>query len=277
MHLIELLIRVLAVVLVPAVALAQTPPPVGTDKPVATVNGKAISASLFQQALQQALAQGRRDSAQLREQIVNQLVAGELFVQAAAKQGLDKDPQVLAIVEEAKRGAMVQRYLRQTLKLNPVTEDQVKARYERLQGAKDYKLRVLLVPNEVRARELRDALGKGKDFGELARQWSLAPSSTRGGELEWVSFKSPAKEGETSGLPLPIAQAVEKLPKSKVSEPINLQGRWWLVRLDDVRPTRLPSYEQARQNIYNSLAAQELQRATAELAQQLSRNATITH
>jgi parvulin-like peptidyl-prolyl isomerase len=265
----------------PAAATAQTQAGQtgATDKPLATVNGVAVKSALLQQALQQALAQGRPDSPQLREMIANQLVARELFVQAAAKQGLDKEPDVLAIAEEAKRSAMVQRYLRQTLKPNAVTEEQTKAQYEKLKagiGAKEYKLRVMLLPNDVRAKELRAELAKGKDFAELARQWSLAPSATRGGELEWVSFKSPAQEGQTSGLPLPIAAAVEKLQKGKVSDPIGLQGKWWLVKLDDLRPTKVPTYEQARQGIYNALAAQELERVTTELVKQLSQAATIT-
>ena len=80
------------------------------DKPLATVNGVPIKQALFEQALKQAVAQGNPDSPQLREALTSQLIARELFVQDAAKQGLDKDPEVLAVVEETKRSAMVQRY-----------------------------------------------------------------------------------------------------------------------------------------------------------------------
>jgi parvulin-like peptidyl-prolyl isomerase len=119
-------------------------------------------------------------------------------------------------------------------------------------------------------------LGKGKDFPELARQWSLAPSATRGGELEWVSFKSPAKEGETNGLPMAIAQVVEKMQKGAVSNPIEVQGRWWLVKLDDTRPTKVPSFEEAKQSIRTMLTRQEAERATAELVNTLAKSAKIT-
>jgi parvulin-like peptidyl-prolyl isomerase len=268
---------VLLTVLLPLRANAQAQP--AADKPIATVNGVPIKPALFQQALQQALAQGRADSPQLREAITSQLIARELFVQAAAKQGLDKDPEVQRIAEEAKRSAMIQRYMRQIVKPNPVTEEQVKAHYEKVKaglGAREFKLRVMLLPNAVRAKELRGELAKGKDFAELARQWSLAPSATRGGELQWVSFKSPPQEGQTAGLPLSIAEAVEKLQKGKVTEPIEIQGKWWLVKLDDVRPVKVPPFEQARQDIFNMLSAQEMERATGALVQQLSQGATIT-
>jgi len=268
-------LAVLQALTAPAWAQGQS----SANAPVATVNGVAIKPALFQAALQQAVNAGQPDSAQLREAIRAQLIARELFIQAAAKQGLDKDAEVLAIAEEAKRSAMVQRYLRQTLKPTPVTEEQVRARYEQMKaglGAREYKLRVMLLPNEQRAKELHQQLLKGADFAQTARKWSLAPTAVRGGELEWVSFKSPAEEGATGWLPLPIAQAAEKLRKGMVSDVIPIQGKYWLVRLDDTRPTKVPTFAEAKQGIYNMLVAQELERATSELVNRLAQGARIT-
>jgi EpsD family peptidyl-prolyl cis-trans isomerase len=249
------------------------------DKPLATVNGVAIPNKLYEQAVKQAVAQGNPDTPQLRAAVKSQLIARELFVQEAAKQKLDKDPQVVAAVEEARRTAMLQKYLQGTLQIKQVTEQDVKAHYEKAKaslGAKEFQLRAIMLNSEQRAKEVRDQAVKGKDFAELARQWSLAPSATRGGELGWVSFKTPAQEGETQGLPLPIAQAVEKLQKGKVAEPIAVQSTWWLVKLDDVRPTKAPTFDQAKPNIYKLLQAKELERATGELFSRLSKSATIT-
>jgi parvulin-like peptidyl-prolyl isomerase len=262
-----------------AFAQQSTPAPASApDKPLATVNGVPITQSTFEQALKQAIAQGNPDSPQLRQALKNQLIARELFLQEAARQGLDKDPEVLAVVEQTKRAAMVQRYLRSQIKPTAVTEQDIKAHYEKVKagyGPKEFKLRVMMLPNAPRAKEMRDQLAKGKDFAELARQWSLAPSATRGGDVDWVSFKTPAKEGETHGLPLPIAQAVEKLQKGKSTAPIEVQGRWWIVKLDDVRPTKVPSYDQAKAQIQRMLVTRELERVTGELATQLSKSATI--
>lgn len=266
---------VFALVLVAAAPAQQQPAP----QPVATVNGVAVPQAALEQAVKQALAQGNPDSPQLREALKNQLIARELFLQEAKKQKLDQDPQVVAAVEDARRTAMVQRYLQSQLKLKPVTEDDAKAHYERVKagvGPKEFKLSLIMLNSEQRAREVRAQLGQGKDFAELARQWSLAPTAARGGESGWVSFKTPAKEGETPGLPLPIAQAVEKLQKGKVSNPVDVQGQWWLVKLDDVRPTTMPTYDQAKPGIYRLLQTKELERATGELATQLGKSAKIT-
>ena len=262
----------------PLLAQQQPAAPSAAAKPLATVNGIPIKQTTFEQALRQALAQGNPDSPQLRQALASQLIARELFAQEATKQGLDKDPEVVAIIEETKRSALAQRYLRGQIQPKPITEEDVRAYYEQVKagyGGKEYKLRVIMLPNEPRAKELRDQLAKGKDFIELARQWSLAPSATRGGELEWVSFKTPAREGETQGLPLPIAQAVEKMQKGKVSEPIQVKDRWWLVKLDDTRSSKVPSFEEAKPGIQRMLTARELERATGELAAKLAKSATI--
>jgi parvulin-like peptidyl-prolyl isomerase len=248
-------------------------------KPIATVNGVPIPQKVLDQAVQRAVSQGNADSPQLREAVKQQLLARELLVQEATKQNFDKDPEVLAIVDEAKRTAMVQRYLRATIKPSPVTDEQIKAQYERARanaGPREFKFRVIQLPNEVRAKEIHAQIGKGKDFAALARQWSVDPSSTRGGEqADWVTFKSPPQEGQTNNLPLAFAQALDKLQKGKVSDPIALGGTWWLIKLDEVRPTRIPSYDEARPEIYNLLSMQELQRATGELLSRLLKSAKI--
>ena len=46
-------------------------------------------------------------------------------------------------------------------------------------------------------------------------------------------------------MPLALAQAVEKLQKGKVSDAVAIQNQWWLIMLEDTRPTRVPTFEQA--------------------------------
>jgi parvulin-like peptidyl-prolyl isomerase len=248
-------------------------------KAIAVVNGVAIEQRAFDQLLQQLIAQGNKDTPQLHERVRDQLIARELFLQEAKKRNLDTDPQVQAIVEETRKSAMIQRYLKEAIQPQPVGEAELREQYDKTKarlGPKEYKLRVIQVATEAKAKELRARLKKGEWFAELAQRESLSPSAQRSGELEWVSFKMPAQEGETGRLPLPIAQAVEKLAKGKVSEPVTVKDMWWLVKVDDVRATRVPTFEEARPSLANALQARELERATAELVQKLLKDAKIS-
>jgi len=249
------------------------------DKPVAVVNGVNIGQQAFDQLLQQSLKQGGQDTPQLRARLRDQLIARELFLQEAKKRNLDTDPQVLAAVEEAKNNAMIQRYLKEAIQPRPVSDDELHGQYEKaksLLGPKEYKLRVIQVATEAKAKQLQARLKKSEPFAELAQQESLSPSAQRSGELDWLSFKLPAHEGETGRLPLAIAQAVEKLPKGKVSEPITVKDLWWLVKLEDVRPTHVPTFEEARPMLVNAMNAKELEHTTTELVQKLLKDATIS-
>jgi parvulin-like peptidyl-prolyl isomerase len=249
-------------------------------KPVAVVNGVRIEQQAFDQLLQQAIKQGSPDSAQLRGRVRDQLIARELFLQQATSRNLDTDPQVQAAVEEAKKNAMIARYLKDAIRPRQISEDELHEQYEKAKarlGPKEYKLRVIQLATEDKAKQIRARLLK-KDaaFADLAKQESLSPSAQNGGELEWMSFKSPAQEGETGRLPLTIAQTVEKLAPGKISEPIGVKDMWWLVKLDEVRPTRVPTFEEARPQLVNALNSRELERATNELVQKLFKESTIT-
>jgi parvulin-like peptidyl-prolyl isomerase len=251
----------------------------GAAQPVATVNGVPIAQSTFNKALQGALNRGGTDTPELRAAVKSQLIARELFVQEAKKRSLDTDPLVVEAAEEARSNAMVTLFLNQAIKPQPVTEADVRAQYEKIKstlGPEEYKLRIIVTRDKARAEEALAAARLSQPFAALAQQYSVAPSARRGGEIDWVSFKSPAQEGATSGLPLVVAQAVERMKQGDVSAPLPLNGQWLIVRLEEKRPTVVPTFEQARPALHNMLAARALERATSELVRTLVNGATIT-
>lgn len=243
---------------------------------VAIVNGKPIAQAQFERALQQALASGAANSEALRTAIKNQLVARELFRQQAEKQQLQNDPQVL----EARDNAMIQLYLRREIKPASVSEAQVRARFDAIVatlGEQEYKPSVIEVGDAALAISLAAQLKSepGK-FAELAKIHSGAPSAQRGGELDWVSFKTPVEAGKTQGLPLPIADAIAGLGAGQVTaEPIAFNGRHYLIKLDEVRPTQVPDYAKAAPSLRQMLERRALEQATAELVTSLIRKAKI--
>lgn len=251
----------------------------GTDAPIATVNGMPIAQSTFQRALQGALNRGGADSAELRAAVKSQLIARELFAQEAKKRNLENDPLVIAAAEEARTNAMVTLFLNQAIKPQSVTDADVRAQYEKIRatlGPEEYKLRVIVARDKARVEAALVATQLGQPFAAIAKQYSVAPSARRGGEIDWVSFKSPAREGESSGLPLIVAQAVEQMKQGDVSGLLPFNSQWLVVRLDEKRATVVPTFEQARPALQNMLAARALERATTELVRTLVKDAQIT-
>lgn len=77
----------------------------GQDRPVATVNGEAISrAELAAQVrVFQSVRPGSADDAATRTQVLDQLVKQRLLLQAARREGLHKDPARQAAIAERRR------------------------------------------------------------------------------------------------------------------------------------------------------------------------------
>ncbi|VWD54191.1 peptidyl-prolyl cis-trans isomerase [Burkholderia lata] len=215
---------------------AVAPQATGT---VATVNGTAITQAEVDAVLR---ATKQPDTPQARLAIRNQLIAHVVIQQAAEKANYGNKPEVQAAMQIAKANAETQLYLRDNIKPEPVTDTQVKSRYDEIVaslGKDEYKPRVIVVRDAATAATVVSELKSGKSFDALARQYSIAPSRDAGGELPWVSFKAPATEGRTSGLPVGIAQALEKLPVGAVTpESVAVDGARAIVKLDAKRPTQ---------------------------------------
>ncbi|MDF0506659.1 peptidyl-prolyl cis-trans isomerase [Burkholderia cenocepacia] len=243
---------------------------------VATVNGTAITQAEVDAVLR---ASRQPDTPQVRQAIKNQLIARVLIQQAAEKANYGSKPEVQTAMQVAKANAETQLYLHDNVKPEPVTDAQIKARYDEIVaslGKDEYKPRVIVVKDAATAATVLSELKAGKPFDGLARQYSIAPSRDAGGELPWVSFKTPAADGKTAGLPVAIAQALEKLPAGAITpESIPVDGARAIVKLDAKRPTQVPSFNQAQATIRQQLEALALEKASAQFVGGLMKGATI--
>ena len=236
--------------------------PAGT---AAIVNGVAIPASQIDAVLR---ASSQPDTTQMRQVIKGELISREVVLrQNAEKAHYDAKPEVQQAMNAAKVTAETQLYLRDNIHPEPVTDAQVKARYDQIVtwlGKEEYKPRLISVTDKATATTILWQLKQGAEFDALARQYSVAPSKTAGGAMEWMSFKKPVVEGQTQGSPLAIAQAITQLPVGAVTPtPIDVGNFHVIVKLDRKRPTQVPSFDQAQQTIRQQLTALAAQNASA--------------
>jgi parvulin-like peptidyl-prolyl isomerase len=257
-----------------AASSAATPLPAGA---VARVNGVAIAQTDVDAAVRQT---GKPDSPALRAAMKNELIARELFRQAAQKQHYDTHADVKAGVEQAKTMLMMQAYLRDAVKPVPVTDADVKAKYDAIVaslGQNEYKPSAIVVKDAATAQTVVEQLKKkGADFSQLAKQYSQAPSAAQGGSLNWVSFKTPITEGQTQGWPQPLAEALVKLPQGAVSStPVQVGDAFWILRVDQMRPTQIPTFDQSKDQLRKELEQVAVAKATAQVVTDLVKGAHI--
>ncbi|MGF6767513.1 peptidyl-prolyl cis-trans isomerase C [Paraburkholderia sp. GAS33] len=247
---------------------------------VARVNGVDIPEVQLDNVLR---ASRQPDTPQVRQAIRQDLITRELFRQDAEKQHYDTKPDVQAAMNAAKVNSETQLYLKDNLHPEPVTDAQVRVRYEEIvasMGKDEYKPRVIVVADDATAKTVLQQLKGGTAFDALARQYSVAMNKAAGGEMTWVSFKIPVVDGETQGLPLPVAQAITQLPVGAVvaaTIPVadGSNTLHVIVKLDAKRPTQVPAFDQAKDTIRQQLQALALEKAAAQFTTGLLKNAQI--
>jgi peptidyl-prolyl cis-trans isomerase C len=120
---------------VPALGLALSLCFAGTaisaDAPLAVVNGVSIPARLMARNIEANVAQGQKDTPELRAALRQEFIARELMVQEAQKRGLDKLPATQDALQGLRQNLMIELLLNDEFTKNPVTEAELKADYER--------------------------------------------------------------------------------------------------------------------------------------------------
>jgi peptidyl-prolyl cis-trans isomerase SurA len=111
-----------------------------------------------------------------------------------------------------------------------------------------------------RLEDLRERVIKGKqDFGQLARLYSVDPSSTRGGDLGWLYPGDTVPEFE---------QAMSSLAVKEVSQPVKSPFGWHLIQVLD-RKTEQASSDRNRLTARQMLRDRKLEEAMQEWLRQL--------
>lgn len=227
---------------------------------LATVNSKPIPKTREDAWAKQLTQQGQQDTPELRKQIKEELIRREVFLQEAQKRGLPDQPDVKFQIDIQRQNTLIQALMRDELKKSPITDAQVQAEYDKQKaaaGAKEYKVRHILVEKEEDAKGIIEKLKKGDKFEDLAKVSKDPGSAAKGGELDWAGPDSYVK---------PFTDAMMKLEKGKFTEtPVQSQFGWHVIRLDDTRDAQFPPLAQVNTQIRETLQQQRIQAFVEDL------------
>jgi peptidyl-prolyl cis-trans isomerase C len=231
------------------------------DKAAALVNGVAIPQARLDLRVKVATQQTQQpDSPELRSKVREELVTLEVISQAAVKAGLDKQPETVQRLELTKQNILADALVQEYVKAHPVTDDMLKQEYESFKkrvGNTEYQLSHILVGTEDEAKKAAAELKKGAKFAKVAKSVSKDPGSKdKGGDLGWTI---PAKFVQ------PFGEAVLKMKKGEVSAPVQTQYGWHIIKLENTRDLKLPTFEEMKPNLENSLQQQAIAKYIEEL------------
>ncbi len=240
-------------------AQAQTTEPASAD-PAAEVTGQTVVAVVNGQditigdvvALRTELPPQYQSipDRQLYDGLINQMINQILLSQAATRAGLEDRPSVKRGLELQRMSYLAELYARERIDAS-ITKDAVETEYARRYAQEESKLEYnashILVPEEADATEIAGLARGDADFAELAKERSTGPSGPNGGNLGWFG----------DGQMVPEFQAgVNELEVGGVSDPIQTQFGWHVIKLNETREKAPPSLTEVYQELAGDMARQ---------------------
>ena len=120
-----------------------------------------------------------------------------------------------------------------------------------LKPLKEFKARHILVDTKIEALSLIKQLQDGVNFASLAKENSIGPSATAGGDLGWFAAQVMVK---------PFSDAVVTMEEgSYTPAPVQTQFGWHVILLEETRDSVPPTLDSIRKDLVQRLTQQKFQ------------------
>ncbi|MBD3292082.1 MAG: tetratricopeptide repeat protein [Armatimonadia bacterium] len=139
--------------------------------------------------------------------------------------------------------------------------------------AEDTDLEAEMTPEEARAKaedlivEIKQKIDEGKDFGELAREYSHGPSADYGGDLGWI--------GRDSQFDPVFKEAAFELDDGEVSDMVETSFGLHIIKVDESRVALPEDYEENSEQYREQLLQERKQQAWQDYQERLRAAAEI--
>jgi len=187
--------------------------------------------------------------------IIQELLQQQLFVQDAMRKGLDKDEDMAIAVEEFRNSLLAQKLAAELLKGVSVSQEEAAAAYEEFKDnfttPFQWRVREIVVKTEEEAQAVLVELNQGASFADVARQKSVSPSASKGGDLGLMALENFEFEK--------MAQSVFILEPGQTSNYFKGPAGYYVVKVESKTGGEIQPYEKVKAAIEEELLAQKQQ------------------
>lgn len=248
--------------------------PQGTK--LAKVNSKIITYEEFEQNIKNlhALAPDYKiDSFETRKELLNQMINQELLYQEAKSRGIQGRKEIKELADAFLRRAVVEQLLIDTAENVTVDAQEIETFYnqykDQLAEPEQRRVREIVVSSEDRAREILIALYQGQDFATLAKERSIADSSSAAGD---IGFIVRGQRGSDYAKYDEIAFALDKGQPSGIFQ--GPQG-YYIVKVEDIKEQKSRLLTDVWDDVKKSLLELKQRQRVQDLTDKLRGSADV--
>jgi len=234
----------------PLMAQAEAPQP---PTPLVMIDDFAVTNLHYAIFSSQSGAKANDSNPEKQIELLNELVNIFMVANSDAGRKMADHPEIAAAISVSNARLIAQALIRQQLENAEVAEADVQAAYKAKYADmpnQEFKAAHILLETEEEAKAVIDELAGGADFAELAKEKSIGPSSTVGGDLGWFS---------PSQMVAPFSEAVTRMENGTVSAtPVKTQFGWHVIQRADARELPTPSLQDVRGELEKQLRTAKL-------------------
>jgi len=250
---------------------------VAQDKVYATVNGENITDKDVSTILRDPRLKFENLKDVQKKQILDNLIEQKLLTQEAYKSDISKTKEFKEELERLKKNLAFQIWLNDFSKDITSTDKELKKYYDnniyRLKTPEQYKASHILVASEDEAKKIISQLKGAKNlkekFTQIAKEKSIGPSKTQGGELPWFTSEKMVPE---------FSNATSALSKGTITTaPVKTNHGYHVIYLDDKKDARTLPFDQIKDKLKQEYLQKKFVDEVKKKAEALKKKAKITY
>ena len=241
---------------------------------LAEVNGATITTGDFTSELKNLpeYLKSMADTPQGRKEMLDTMVIRELILQKAAKDGLDKGPELEEKLRELKKRLIVESFLKKKVESDAqVSDADLKKFYdqniEKFKSGEQIKASHILVKTEKEANDILAQIKAGGKFDELAKKFSVDSSSAKGGDLGWF--------GKGAMVPV-FEQTALALKEGQISDVVKSDFGFHIIKLTGKRPAGTRPFDEVKDQIKAAIMPGKQQEIFQKIKEELKKSAKVT-
>jgi len=216
------------------------------DETLVIINGQVITKTMYALYFQDRTKsmKGDRQSPDMQMKVLNELANVILITQDAEANKLTEESNIATALLLGRSTLLAQAGVQHHIANNAPTDQQIAAYYETRYGEdapQEFKARHILLEQEDEAKEIIEKLKNGASFVALAKESSIGPSATTGGDLGWF---------ESGSMVPAFAKAVQAMEQGTFSSsPVKTQYGWHVILLEESRDAAKPALKDVQEQL----------------------------